>query len=62
MDSKLNKIEEMATQIACAEVTNGQRSYWLYDISDEKLEKLAAASVKLAEKIAKNAEKYGPVA
>lgn len=60
MNSKLNKIEAMAVRIACAELVNGHRSFWLYDMTDAKMEALASASVSLAEKLAKHAAKHEP--
>lgn len=46
-----NAIENMAVRIACAELANGLRNYWIYEMDDEKLRKIAAASVKLAKDI-----------
>lgn len=60
MNAKLNKIEAMAVQIACAELNCGLRSTWIYEWPDSRLENLAVASVSLAEKLAKHAAKHEP--
>lgn len=53
----MKNIEQMATEIACAELINGYREHWIYDMNDEKLRKIAQYSAKLASFIKQETEK-----
>lgn len=53
----MKNIEQMATQIACAELTNGHRTHWVYEWDDKRLKQLALASAKLAQFIHEETQK-----
>jgi hypothetical protein len=52
----MTKIEEMAIQIVCAELTHGQRRCWLEDTEDSTLEAITSVAVDVAKKICAKAE------
>lgn len=43
-----DKVVEVATKILVADINNGLRNYWIYDMSDTKVDKLINQSVAMA--------------
>ena len=53
-ERKEDKILETATEILVADIQNGIRKYWIYEMDDAKLDKLINKSVNIAEKLVNN--------
>jgi hypothetical protein len=50
-DNKLSNVEAIATQIVCADIANGQRTYWIHELSDAKTEAIINKAVWMAKQI-----------
>lgn len=50
-ERKEDKILETATEILVADIQNGLRKYWIYEMDDAKLDKLIDKSINIAGKL-----------
>ena len=52
-----NRIEDLiietATKILTSDIQNGERNYWIDDLSNEKIDKIISQSIRIAEKLVK---------